>query len=193
MVRISIPGGYQDNPAGWAHATLAPDISRAFNELSVQVYKNALVPLRVFEAARARIALINGCLKCIAWRSVRDVPGYLERYGEEGGSSLTTPGADEPDEEFYENLEQWRSSPIYSEQERLAIELAENFALHPQGLDSDEEFWARAKDAFADAELFSLMMSIGSFVAGGRLMHMLEFDSHTCAIVPLAVSRAESC
>ena len=59
MARISIPPGEGGDAAQlW---TLRPDLSRAVNRLTDAVYNRSILPVRVREAARMRIAQLNDC------------------------------------------------------------------------------------------------------------------------------------
>ncbi|HTR75221.1 MAG TPA: carboxymuconolactone decarboxylase family protein [Solirubrobacterales bacterium] len=176
MPQIAVPDQFENRSATYAYGTFSPELSKAAMEFSTSVYKNVRLPLREFEAARARVAQINGCQTCQAFRSGRDVPAYIEGNGGDATGSIADRGDKEPDEEFYENVADWQTSPIYSERERLAIDLAERFSLAPTSVDGDVDFWDRIHAAFSDEELFELMLAIGSWVAFGRVMHMLEFD-----------------
>jgi alkylhydroperoxidase family enzyme len=190
LARISIPETFQNDPASYAFAAFVPSISQARLALSTAVYRDAIISLREFEAARARIAVINGCEICKKFRSAQDVPGYVDGLGNGNGNSAVNRGGPAPDEQFYAELEGWRDSALYSERERLAIELAEAFSLAPTSLDDDEDFWKRVNAAYSDEELFSLMLSIGTWVGGGRLLHMLQFDN-VCGVVPPPPSKID--
>jgi alkylhydroperoxidase family enzyme len=181
MARIEIPATFSSNPARYAFGTFSPRVAHAALDLSRAVYEHSILSLREFEAARGRIAQINGCVVCQRFRSARDVPGYLEGLGHNATGAICDRGDLEPDETFYADLENWRRSAVYSERERIAIDLAERFSLAPNSVDDDECFWARVRAVYSDDELFDLMLAMGSWVAGGRLMHMLQFDS-TCGI-----------
>jgi alkylhydroperoxidase family enzyme len=183
MARISIPDEYQYDPASYAFAKFVPRMSQARMALSSAVYRDAIVSLREFEAVRARIAQINGCQICQKFRAADEVAGLVEGFGAASGETVADRGGPAPDEQFYAEIEGWRDSPLYSERERLALELAEIFSLDPTSADDDEDFWARVNVAYSDEELFSLMLAIGTFVSGGRLLHMLQFDN-VCGVVP---------
>jgi len=183
MARISIPDEFQNDPAGYAYSTFVPSMSQARLALSRAVYQDSIISMREFEAARARIALINGCAMCQKFRSARDVPGYMEGLGGANEGASEERGGPAPDEQFYAEIENWRDSDLYSERERIALELAEIFSLAPKSVDDDDDFWRRVTAAYSDEEIFSLMLSMGSWVAGGRLLHMLQFDN-VCGVVP---------
>jgi alkylhydroperoxidase family enzyme len=183
MARISIPDEYQYDPASYAYAKFVPRMSQARVALSTAVYRDAIVSLREFEAVRARIAQINGCQICQKFRAADDVAGYVDGFGAASSETVADRGGPAPDEQFYAEIQGWRDSPLYTERERLALQLAETFSLDPTAADDDEEFWARVNAAYSDEELFSLMLAIGTFVSGGRLLHMLQFDN-VCGVVP---------
>jgi alkylhydroperoxidase family enzyme len=181
MPNIAIPPEHADNPIGYAIENLRPELTRPLYALSKAVYQNARLPLREFEAVRARIAQINGCQICQRFRSITDVPTYLEGLGEDPTVGVHTHGP-APDEDFYRNIGEWRDSAIYTERERTAIEYAERFSEAPNALGYDAGFWARAKAVFSEEELYELTIAIGCFVATGRFVHVLGFDETSCAV-----------
>ena len=59
MARLSIPEGEGgDAVQVWS---LGPELSRAVNRLTNAVYNQSILPVRVREAARMRIAQLNDC------------------------------------------------------------------------------------------------------------------------------------
>jgi hypothetical protein len=59
MARLDIPDGDLPEIARvWA---LQPELGKAVGELSSAVYERSILPARVKEAVRMRIALINDC------------------------------------------------------------------------------------------------------------------------------------
>lgn len=181
MPNIAIPQEHADNPIGYAIQNLRPELTGPLYDLSKAVYQNAKLPLREFEAVRARIALINGCQICQRFRSISDVPTYLAGLGEDPSIGVHTHGP-APDEEFYLAIGNWRDSAIYSERERVAIEFAERFSQEPNELGYDDAFWSRAKAVFSEEELYELTILVACFVATGRYVHVLGFDQTSCAI-----------
>jgi len=103
MARITIPEG--DGGELVQVWSLSPELGMAVGNLSAAVYGERLVSPRVREVARMRIAQINGCNICMAWR----VPA-LAKHG--------------VDEALYEHVED-PANGDYSEQELLAIEYAD--------------------------------------------------------------------
>src|SRR6476659_456184 len=87
----------------------APSLGVLVQQLGIEVYEEErkLLPPRVREAARVRIAHHNGCNVCIGWR----IPELAER-------GVT--------EELYRHVDE-PGHPEYSAAERLAIEYADRF------------------------------------------------------------------
>ncbi len=162
MARITLPGVGSDLERVWS---LSPELGAAVGELAGKVGGKGLeLPWRVREAARMRIAQINGCNICMAWR----VPA-LEKHG--------------VDEALYAHIAD-PANGDYSEQERLAIEYAEKFALDHRSL--DDAFFDRMKAQFSDREIFELTVCIGDWVAFGRMTAVLDLDE-ACEWSPAAV------
>jgi alkylhydroperoxidase family enzyme len=173
-MRIDIPENEQD-PFSNLDQYYSPEIVGAAKAFSQAVYQKTRLPLRVFEGARARTAEINGCMVCRAFRAKRDLGEFYEAAGIDASQTVIENGA-APDEDFYQNVSNWRTHPGYSDRERIAIEYAERFCEEPRVLAKDDEFWGRAKAVFSDEELVELGHSIGSFIASGRVAHVLGLD-----------------
>jgi alkylhydroperoxidase family enzyme len=172
MPHLTIPAEFAHAPMAYAGRHFAPQLTAALNGLSQAVHQHSILPLRVYEAARARIAEINGCLLCQRYRPAADIPAGAQA-GERGPA---------PDEALYANVSDWRTSPVYSERERVAIDFAERFALTPYSLGYDDEFWFRARAVFSEAELYDLTISVASCLAAGRVSHVLGFDQTSCSV-----------
>ncbi|WP_405651713.1 carboxymuconolactone decarboxylase family protein [Streptomyces sp. NBC_00019] len=152
-MQIDIPQGADPILHVWGD--LVPGIGPAASAFSLAVYENTTLGLREFEAARLRIAQINGCLFCLDWRTER--------------------GGEKVEEGFLDAVTQWRTTSAFDERTRLAAEYAERYALDHHGL--DEDFWARIKTHYSQAEIVELSMCIGSWLAFGRLNHVLGLDT----------------
>ncbi len=150
---IDIPEG--KDPIGYVWGEMVPAIGVAASQFSLAVYANTTLSLREFEAARLRIAQINGCVFCLDWRTERD------------GQKV------EP--EFADAVTAWRTTDSFDDRTRLAAEYAERYAEDHHGL--DDEFWKRMTAHYSQAEIVELTMSIGSWLAFGRLNHVLGIDS----------------
>jgi alkylhydroperoxidase family enzyme len=150
---IDLPEGVDPIMHVWGD--MVPHIGVAASRFSASVYEHTTLGLREFEAARLRIAQVNGCLFCQDWRTERD--GVTVEDG------------------FPEAVEQWRTTTDLDVRARLAAEYAERYALDHEGLDG--AFWTRMRAAYSDAEIVELSMCLGSWLAFGRLNHVLGLDA----------------
>jgi alkylhydroperoxidase family enzyme len=159
MARITVPEG--DGGELVQVWSLSPELGGAVGNLSAAVYGERLVSPRVREVARMRIAQINGCNICQEWR-----------FPEMADRGVT--------EELYAYVDD-PANGDYSEQERLAIEYADKFATDHRSL--DDEFFARLRAAFTDAEIVELTAMIGNWLAFGRFQAVLDI-AEACGWAP---------
>ncbi|MGB3409735.1 MAG: hypothetical protein WBA45_00955 [Microthrixaceae bacterium] len=143
------------DPIMWVWGELVPHIGVAASKFSAAVYAHNTLGLEEFEAARLRVAQINGCLFCQDWRTERD-------------------GVKVPDG-FENEVAAWSTTEVFDSRTRLAAEYAERFTLDPHGL--DDEFWERMLGSYSQAEVVELSMCLGSWIAFGRLNHVLGIDT----------------
>lgn len=162
---LEIPEGRDPITHVWGY--LVPGIGPAAAGFSGAVYEHSTLGLEEFEAARLRVAQINGCLFCLDWRTDRD--GELV------------------DDDYLADVEQWRTSERLSDRARLAAEFAERFTLDHHGI--DDELMGRMRAAYTDAELVELAMSVGSWLTFGRLNHVFGLD--TACQLPSHAAAAE--
>jgi AhpD family alkylhydroperoxidase len=122
----------------------------AVNRLVDAAYHKSILPVRVREAARIRIAQLNECRVCLAFRADAVVAEGLgdDFYGAVGA----------PDGEL-------------AEQERLAVEYAERFALDHTSI--DDAFMERLRLWFTDPEILDLTICLAAFLGLGRTLHVL--------------------
>jgi alkylhydroperoxidase family enzyme len=151
-MQIDIPEG--KDAIGYVWGEMVPGIGVAAANFSLSVYANTTLGLREFEAARLRIAQINGCVFCMDWRTERE------------GVKV--------EDSFIDAVTDWRTTDAFDERTRLAAEYAERYALDHHSI--DDEFWARMSAHYSQAEIVELSMSIGSWLAFGRLNHVLGLD-----------------
>ncbi|MFE5484243.1 carboxymuconolactone decarboxylase family protein [Streptomyces sp. NPDC056527] len=152
-MRIDVPDGR--HPIEYVWGEIVPEIGTAAANFSLSVYAHTTLGLREFEAARLRIAQINGCLFCLDWRTDRD--------------------GEKVEESFADAVSQWRTTDVFDDRTRLAAEYAERYALDHHGL--DEEFWTRMTAHYSQPEIVELTMSIGSWLSFGRLNRVLGLDA----------------
>ncbi|MCB0897189.1 MAG: carboxymuconolactone decarboxylase family protein [Nocardioidaceae bacterium] len=150
---IDLPEGVDPLMHVWGG--MVPHIGVAASRYSMSVYEHTTLGLREFEAARLRIAQVNGCLFCQDWRTERD--GVTVEDG------------------FAESVTHWRTTRAFDERTRLAAEYAERYALDHEGLDPG--FWCRMKAEYTDREIVELTMCLGAWLAFGRLNHVLGLDA----------------
>lgn len=114
-------------------------------------YNKSILPVRVREAARIRIAQLNDCTVCLAFRA----------------DSVRAEGVGE---ELYCNVGSDNDAEL-SEQERLAVEYAERFAIDHTSI--DDQFIERLRTSFSDAEIFDLTICLSAFLGLGRTLRAL--------------------
>jgi len=163
---VDVPEGA--DPIFHVWGRMVPGIGPAAAAFAQSVYDHSTLGLREFEAARLRIAQINGCLFCQDWRTERD------------GVKV--------EESFPDAVTHWRGSPDLDDRARLAAEYAERYALDHHGL--DDEFWARMRQHYSDAEIVELTMSIGSWLSFGGLNRVLGLD--TACVLPSHYAKRET-
>jgi len=75
---------------------------------------------------------------------------------------------------------EYRTSPLFSDRERLAIEFAEKMALDHQAI--DDNFFGRLRAEFNDAQIVELGMAIGQYIGFGRLLMVLDVEHPVCSL-----------
>lgn len=181
-MRISMPPEHQAEAFQRLFEYFPSQTVQASQHLQVAIYHCNRLSLREYEAARARTAQINGCLVCQSFRAWRDLVSDNGSLRTPGGERIAQSGT-APDEAFYENLENWRAYPAYSERERLAVAYAEGLGLSPHLIAQDEQFWTSAKAVFDDDEIVELSLCIAGWMGQGRVAHALGFDLQCAAPV----------
>lgn len=160
-MRVDVPAG--QHPVMHVWGAMVPGIGAAATAFSAAVYERSTLGLREFEAARLRIAQVNGCQFCLDWRTERD--GAVVEEG------------------FLAAVTDWRTTDAFDDRTRLAAEYAERFALDHLSLDGDEDFWARFGAHYSQVEQVELSMCLGSWLAFGRLNHVFGLDA-ACQLPP---------
>jgi alkylhydroperoxidase family enzyme len=182
-MRVHLPAEHCDMPFAHIAEHYPSPIALAAGAYGTAPYQHSSLSLRELEGARYRTAQINGCQVCQNFRGERDFPGLFALFDGDLENSVYTRGP-APDEDFYRNTVNWRDYPGYSERERLAIRYAEGLGQSPDAIAQDEEFWARARAVFSDAEIVDLSYSIGAWMANGRVLHALGLDG-VCSFVSI--------
>ncbi len=155
-------------------------------QLVIAVYEETTLNFREAEGARIRIAQTNGCLMCQGYRIADRLTEELESFDLAEAPNNGAGRGEVPTEEFYEALcGDWRASDMFSPRERLAIEYAERIAQTPIPLPYEDDFWDSLHSQFDDGEIADLSYSITTWIAGGRMAHILGADG-ACALQPAA-------
>ena len=157
VMLVDVPEG--KDPITYVWGELVPGIGPSAARFSAAVYDRSTLGLREFEAARLRIAQINGCVFCQDWRTERD--GVRVEDG------------------FAEAVLNWASTDHLDDRAKLAAEYAERYALDHHGL--DDEFWTRMLAQYTQAEVVELSMCLGCWIGFGRLNRVLGLDT-ACAL-----------
>jgi alkylhydroperoxidase family enzyme len=155
MARLDVPPGEGGDAVQiWS---LQPALGTAAMRLVDAAYNKSILPVRVREAARMRIAQLNECTVCLAFRAdtVKE-----QGLGEDFYCAVGTPEQDE-----------------LSEQERLAVAYAERFALDHTSI--DDEFIDRLRCAFTDPEILDLTICLSAFLGLGRTLRVLGITETT--------------
>lgn len=154
-------------------AQYSPEIIKAADGFAMAPYRFSTLPLRMFEACRIATAVINGCVVCKNWRSERD----LRAIGLDAG---VLEQDEHPDEAMYQAVLNGDLSAL-SDRERIAVRYSQRMGQDPQGLASDEAFWAELKQHLSDAEIVELTYATAAWMAMGRVAHVLGVDM-ACSI-----------
>ncbi len=150
MARLVIPEGEGGDAVQlWS---LRPEMGAAVNRLVDAAYNKSILPVGVREAARMRIAQVNDCTVCLAFRA--------DRVKAQG---LT--------EAFYSHVGTHDEGSTFTTQESLAVEYAERFAI--DHLSIDDDFFERLRDEFSDPEILDLTICLSAFLGLGRTLRVL--------------------
>ncbi|OUS02330.1 hypothetical protein A9Q81_08775 [Gammaproteobacteria bacterium 42_54_T18] len=158
MARITLPEG--DAPESHRLMSLQPAMGKAMATLSEAIYQKSGLDVRIREAIRMRVALLNQCQVCLHYRFPELVEAGI-------------------DETFYSEIEQWQESTTFTSEEKLAIEYAERFI--GDHLAVDDDFFDALKSAFSDVEIYEMTTTIAALLANGRILQVLQVEQ-VCAI-----------
>jgi alkylhydroperoxidase family enzyme len=143
------PGEGGDAVQIWS---LQPDLGAAATRFVHAAYNKSILPTRVREAARMRIAQLNDCTVCLAFRAA------------------TVKVQEGLDDEFYGAVGTADDAAL-TEQERLAVEYAERFAIDHASI--DDQFMERLRGSFTDPEILDLTICLSAFLGLGRTLRAL--------------------
>ncbi len=153
MARIALPDNGNLDVVN-ALSMVRPELARAVGGMDAAVASSTLDP-RVHELVRMRIAQINQCTVCLAWRT----PAAVE-------AGLT--------DDVLTAVDQYRELEQLTAGEKVAVEFGERFSTDSAAIDDD--LLTRLGQFFAPAEIVELTLVIGKYVAFGRFMQVLGLD-----------------
>jgi AhpD family alkylhydroperoxidase len=162
MARIALPDGDQLDVV--KALMLRPGLAKGVGAMNEAVFASTL-DWRLHELLRMRIAMINGCQTCLTWRT----PEALE-------VGVT--------EELLAEVLNWRTSDLYTEAERVALEFTELFCTDSVNITDDlMASMARYYDA---GQIVDLTLVIGKYLSQGRFMQVLGLDA-ACVVPSVSV------
>jgi len=149
----------------------APQVARAVTTLGGILNSASLLPFRLTELVRLRVAFHNQCRVCLA-----------QRYTDSEGAAL--------DEGLVCSLERPHEAPDLTEAERAALAFADRMAT--DHLSITDAIFDELRLHFSDAELMDLGFHVAWFVGFGRLNAVLDLDPPVAAQPPAALDRTHS-
>jgi AhpD family alkylhydroperoxidase len=158
MARIPLPDNGNLDVVN-ALSMVRPELAKAVGALDSAVAASPLDP-RVHELVRMRIAQINQCTVCLAWRT----PAAIEAGLTDG---------------LLESVDHYGEVDEFSPAEKVAVEYAERFSTDSARI--DDALLARLGELFSPADIVELTLVIGKYIAFGRFMQVLGLDQ-TCVL-----------
>lgn len=139
-----------------AHRPAIGDAIGLYNEAVAE----SLLPHRLHELVRYRIAQLNSCQRCMAHRADGN---------DEAGVT----------EDLLAAVEGWRDATAFTAAERVALDFAERFAVDHTSI--DDAVTDAVRGHLGDDGLVDLAASVAKYVALGRLITVLDLDQ-ACAL-----------
>jgi AhpD family alkylhydroperoxidase len=165
MARIALPDG--DQPDVVKALMLRPALAKGVGAMNEAVFASTL-DWRLHEVLRMRIAVINGCQTCLTWRTPEAIDAGVT-------------------EELLAGVASWRTSELYTESERVALEFTELFCGDSVGI--SDELIATLEAHFDAGQIVDMTLVIGKYLSQGRFMQVLGLDA-ACVVPTGEVSRA---
>lgn len=160
MPRIDVPEGAA--PLTRRVWELRPQLREATDAMSRAVFEQSELSPRLRELLRMRIAQLNGCRVCLAFR---DDAARAEGVDDETLRQVGSPIAD----------------GRFSARDRLVMDFAQRFVLDHDSI--DDAYFEILRAHFADGEILDLAFCVARFLAFGRLTRVLGLDDE-CALIP---------
>jgi alkylhydroperoxidase family enzyme len=138
------------------HRPELADVIGMFNDVVARSQMNP----RLHEFVRYRIAIINGCARCQAYRSPESITAGVT-------------------EKMLSEVVQWEYSAEFTKLERSALQFADYFCQRPELV--TDELTDYLRNELGDGGLVELTACIAKYLAVGRLITVLDLDQ-SCAI-----------
>jgi alkylhydroperoxidase family enzyme len=155
MARIELPPG--DGLEVTRALTLAPHFADVVMGYEKAVGRTTL-DKRLHELVRYRVAQLNQCTVCLAFRWDSGV-----------------------NESVLAHVEQWQTSDEFSTAERAALSFTEQFCRHSAGI--PDSLIAELEELLPPGQVVELTLVVGKYVAMGRFMQVLGLDQN-CDLSP---------
>jgi AhpD family alkylhydroperoxidase len=153
MARIALPDNGNLDVIN-ALSMVRPELAKAVGGMDAAIAASPLDP-RVHELVRMRVAQINACTVCLAWRT----------------PAATAAGVDD---ELLALVDRSADVDSFSAAEKVAIEYVERFSNASAAI--DDSLLARLGEHFSPSDIVELTLVIGKYVAFGRFMQVLGLD-----------------
>ncbi len=137
-----------------------PELGSAIGRYNAAAAASEL-PHRLHELVRYRIAQLNGCQRCMSYRS---------EGNEDAGVT----------EELLARVADWRDADEFTPAERAALDFAERFAT--DHLSIGDELVDELRRHLDDGGVVDLAACVAKYVAIGRLITVLDLDQ-ACVLV----------
>jgi AhpD family alkylhydroperoxidase len=152
VARIELPEG--DGRDVLRALSVRPELRDAFVGLNVAIHESPLEP-RLHELVRYRVAQLNQCTYCLAWRS---------QAAREAGVT----------DDLLARVSRYADDPAFTDAERAALEYTERFCGASTSI--DDGLVDRLRAGLGDDGVVELTMAIGKYMAFGRFMQVLQLD-----------------
>lgn len=168
-MRVSVPEGW--HPLLYIQTEIgSPDLRDTLRKVSRTLFVNdSTVTPKEREAARYYAAWMVDCDSCSQWRASRDLPDYA---------------GDPISDEWYDNIQHYKTWPGFTDRERLSIEFTQRFMSDHQGLSADDDLWDLMHRHFTATEIHDLCIIAGLMVASGMLREVLVVTPDSSCAVP---------
>jgi AhpD family alkylhydroperoxidase len=157
VARIDLPGG--DAPEVVRALGLRPELAEAVHTYDTAVWKSGL-DWRLHELVRMRVAQINECTVCLAWRTPEAVAAGVT-------------------DELLAGVDGSAGVEQYTAAERVALEYATRYCTDSARI--DDGLIERLQAHFDSGEIVELTLVIAKYMAFGRFMQVLGLDQ-TCVL-----------